>query len=142
MNTPSPLQFSDVQNHFLQIDNWDRRYEYLIELGRKLPDLEEVYKTPQYIVKGCQSQVWLHAECRNQKVILFADSDALIVKGLVHLLIVYFQNKSPDEILAAKMDFFDELGFKNHLSPSRTNGVMSVIKQIKMYAVAFKLQNP
>ena len=121
-------------------DDWMDRYEYMIDLGKSMPLIDEQYKKDENLIKGCQSKVWLHAELANDKVIYTADSDAIITKGIVSILIRTFTNQSPTEILNANTDFVDEIGLKEHLSPTRANGLVSMIKEIKMYAIAFQTQ--
>ena len=121
-------------------DDWMERYEYMIELGKSLPLIDAKYKTDENIIKGCQSKVWLHSEFKNDKVIFSADSDAIITKGIVAILVRVFSNQSPQEILSANTDFIDAIGLKEHLSPTRANGLVSMIKQIKMYALAYQTQ--
>lgn len=128
----------EIIEEFAFFEDWMQRYEHMIALGKSLPLVDPKYKTDQYIIKGCQSKVWLHADLINNKVVLTADSDAIITKGIVALLIRVFSNQPPEAILAAKLDFIDEIGLKEHLSPTRANGLLSMIKQIKLYAVAYQ----
>jgi cysteine desulfuration protein SufE len=121
-------------------ENWDERYQYVIDLGKTLPLIDEQYKTEENIIKGCQSKVWLHGEQKDGKVIFTADSDAILTKGIIAILIRVFSNQTPEDILAADTAFIDEIGLKEHLSPTRANGLVSMIKQIKMYALAFGSQ--
>ena len=127
-----------IENEFSVFTDWTDKYEYLIDLGKSLPKIDEQYKTDQYIITGCQSLVWLHAHYENGNIIFTADSDAIITKGIVALLIRALSNHTPDEILQAKMDFINNIGLKEHLSPTRSNGLLSMIKQMKLYALAFK----
>jgi cysteine desulfuration protein SufE len=122
-------------------DDWMERYEYIIELGKGLPIIEEQFKTEDNIIKGCQSKVWVHAEEKDGKVVFSADSDAILTKGIIAILIRAFSNQTPAEILAANTDFVDEIGLKEHLSATRANGLVSMIKKIKMYALAFEARN-
>lgn len=123
---------------FSAIQNWEDRYKRIIELGKSLPEMPENLKTEQNIVKGCQSQVWLSAQLNEQgQMILQGDSDALIVKGLVGLLLSVYSGSAPAEVLATPPEFLKALGFEGNLSPSRANGLHSMLKQIKMYATAF-----
>jgi len=122
---------------FSYFADWMDKYNYLIELGKELPLIDPQYKTPQYLISGCQSQVWLHADFKDGKVIFTADSDAIITKGIVNLLIKVLSNRTPQEILEAKLDFIDAIGLRAHLSPTRSNGLNSMLKQMKMYATAF-----
>jgi cysteine desulfuration protein SufE len=116
------------------------KYNYIIEMGRELPLIEAQYKTPQYLISGCQSQVWLYADCRGGKIWFTADSDAIITKGIIYLLIKVLNGRTPDEILTAPLDYIDKIGLKEHLSPTRSNGLLSMIKQIKMYALAYQVK--
>lgn len=129
---------SELVDEFSMFDDWMERYEYMIELGKSLPIIDSQYKKEENLIKGCQSKVWLHAELNNNKIVYTADSDAIITKGIVSILIRTFTNQSPSEILAANTNFIDEIGLKEHLSPTRANGLVSMIKQIKLYAVAFQ----
>lgn len=123
---------------FSKLSEWEDRYKKIIELGKTLPEMPESLKTEQNIVKGCQSQVWLHAELSPEGNVRFqGDSDALLVRGLVGILLNIYSNATPAEILATPPDFLKELGFEGNLSPSRANGLHSMLKQIKMYATAF-----
>ncbi|OYU78990.1 MAG: Fe-S metabolism protein SufE [Flavobacterium sp. BFFFF1] len=122
-------------------ENWDERYQYLIDLGKTLPLIEEQYKTDENLIKGCQSKVWLHGAENEGKITFTADSDAILTKGIIAILIRTFSNQEPSEILKADTKFIDEIGLKEHLSPTRANGLVSMIKQIKMYALAFDSKN-
>jgi cysteine desulfuration protein SufE len=123
---------------FSWFENWEEKYEYIIELGKKLPALEDEYKKEENIIKGCQSIVWLTSEYKNGKVFYKADSDALIVKGLVSMLISVLSGHTPDEILDAKLGFIKEIGMMAHLAQTRSNGLVAMVKQIKNYALAYK----
>jgi len=131
-----------IKNDFQHFDLWEDRYKHLIELGKKMPPMKEEYKIPENLIKGCQSQVWLHAELVGDKILFSADSDASIVKGIVALLIEVYSNSSPDEILSTKPTFLEDIGLREHLSMSRANGLTSMVKQISFFAMAFtaKLQ--
>ncbi|OGS80460.1 MAG: Fe-S metabolism protein SufE [Flavobacteria bacterium RIFCSPLOWO2_12_FULL_31_7] len=129
---------NEIVNEFSMFDDWMERYEYIIELGKGLPIIEEQYKTEDNIIKGCQSKVWVHAEEKDGKVVFTADSDAILTKGIIAILIRAFSNQTPAEILEANTDFVDEIGLKEHLSATRANGLVSMIKKIKMYALAFE----
>lgn len=131
----------EIIDEFSMFDDWEERYQYVIDLGKTLPLIEEEYKTEDNIIKGCQSKVWLHAEEKDGNVVFTADSDAILTKGLIAIMIRVFSNQKPDEILGADTDFVDEIGLKEHLSPTRANGLVSMIKQIKMYALAFSAKN-
>jgi len=136
---------NEIINEFEQFDEWLDKYNYLIELGKSLPLIDEKYKTDQYVITGCQSKVWLYASFENGKIIFKADSDAIITKGIVGLLIRVLSDQSPDDILNAKLEFIDTIGLREHLSPTRSNGLTSMMKQMKLYALAFKTkqsQNP
>jgi len=131
----------DIVDEFSMFDDWMQRYEYIIELGKSLPLIEEQYKTEDNVIKGCQSKVWVHAEQNDEKVVFTADSDAILTKGIIAILIRTFSNQKAADILDANTDFIDEIGLKEHLSPTRANGLVSMIKQIKMYALAFSAKN-
>lgn len=124
----------------MQFEDWMERYEYMIDLGRSLPLIDEAYKTDEYIIKGCQSKVWVYAELNDDKLVFTADSDAIITKGIIAILIRAFSNQHPSDIMNAETGFIDEIGLKEHLSPTRANGLVSMIKQIKLYALAFQTQ--
>lgn len=132
----------DIQNEivdeFSMFDDWMQRYEYMIELGKSLPLINEKYKTDDYIIKGCQSKVWVNADMQDGKVIFTADSDAIITKGIIAILIRVFSHQNPKDILKADTGFIDEIGLKEHLSPTRANGLVSMVKQLKMYALAYE----
>lgn len=128
----------EIVEEFAMFDDWMQRYEYIIELGKSLPLIDEQYKTDENSIKGCQSKVWVHAEEHDGKVLFTADSDAILTKGIIAILIRAFSNQSPQAILDADTQFIDEIGLKEHLSPTRANGLVSMIKQIKMYALAFQ----
>ena len=132
---------NEIVSEFSMFDDWMERYEYIIELGKGLPIIEEQFKTEDNIIKGCQSKVWVHAEEKDGKVFFSADSDAILTKGIIAILIRAFSNQTPAEILAANTDFVDEIGLKEHLSATRANGLVSMIKKIKMYALAFEARN-
>ena len=129
---------NEIVDEFSMFDDWMERYEYIIELGKGLPIIEDQYKTEYNIIKGCQSKVWVHAEERDGKVVFSADSDAILTKGIIAILIRAFSNQTPAAILEANTDFVDEIGLKEHLSATRANGLVSMIKKIKMYALAFE----
>lgn len=133
----------EIADEFSMFDdeNWDERYQYLIDLGKTLPLIEAQYKTEENIIKGCQSKVWLHAEVQDEKIVFTADSDAILTKGIIAILIRTFSNQKPSDILQADTKFIDEIGLKEHLSPTRANGLVSMIKQIKLYALAFESKN-
>ncbi len=127
----------EIVEEFSLFDDWMQRYEYIIELGKNLPLIKEEFKTEENIIKGCQSKVWLQGEQKDEAVVFTADSDAILTKGIIAILIRVFSNQKPADILEADMDFIDQIGLKEHLSPTRANGLVSMIKNIKMYALAF-----
>ena len=131
----------EIVDEFSMFDDWMERYEYIIELGKKLPLIKEEFKTENNLIKGCQSKVWLQGEQTDDKIVFTADSDAILTKGIIAILIRTFSNQSAKDILDADMDFIDKIGLKEHLSPTRANGLVSMIKNIKMYALAFNAQN-
>lgn len=127
-----------LKSDFKNFGEWEARYKHLIDLGKKMPPMKEEFKTEENKVKGCQSQVWLHAELIGDKVHFSADSDASIVKGIVALLVFVYSDSTPDEILMTKPTFLEDIGLREHLSMSRANGLTSMVKQISFYAMAFK----
>lgn len=129
-----------IIDEFSLFGDWMDKYEYIIELGKDLPLIDEEFKQDDYLVRGCQSKVWLHASLEDGKVIFKADSDAVITKGIIGLLIRVLSGHSPQEILDADLYFLDKIGLKEHLSPTRANGLVSMLKQIKLYALAFQKQ--
>ena len=139
MSTIESIQ-NEIVEEFSLFEDWMQRYEYMIELGKSLPLIDEKYKTEDHIIKGCQSKVWVHADLEEELLKFTADSDAIITKGIIAILIRVFSNQHPKDILEANTDFIDKIGLKEHLSPTRANGLVSMIKQIKMYAVAFQTQ--
>jgi len=130
----------DIVAEFAMFDDWMQRYEYMIELGKSLPLIEEKYKNEDHIVKGCQSKVWVHAELKDDKLVFTADSDAIITKGIIAILVRAFSNQKPADIIEADTRFIDAIGLKEHLSPTRANGLVNMIKQLKLYAVAYQTQ--
>ena len=138
------MSIEEIQNEiveeFAMFDDWMQRYEYMIELGKSLPIIEEQYITEDNIIKGCQSKVWVHAELEEDKLVFTADSDAIITKGIIAILIRAFSNQKPIDIIEANTDFIDQIGLKEHLSPTRANGLVSMIKQLKLYAIAYQTQ--
>lgn len=130
-----------IVDEFSMFDDWMQRYEYIIDLGKALPIIDEKYKTEDNIIKGCQSKVWVHAEQNEDKIVFTADSDAILTKGIIAILIRAFSNQKAADILEANTEFIDEIGLKEHLSPTRANGLVSMIKQIKMYALAYNAKN-
>ena len=131
---------NQIIDEFSMFEDWMDKYNYLIELGKSLPLIDEKFKTDQYIISGCQSKVWLHAAFKDGLVIFTADSDAIITKGIISILIRVLSHHTPDEIISSDMDFVDQIGLKEHLSPTRSNGLTSMIKQMKLYAIAFKMK--
>lgn len=128
----------EIIDEFVDIEDWMDRYAYIIDLGNALPAIDEKYKTPQYIIEGCQSRVWLNAELNDEgKIIYTADSDAIIVKGIISLLIKVLSEHTPQEILDADLYFIDKIGLSEHLSSTRSNGLVAMVKQMKVYAFAF-----
>ncbi len=130
----------DIVDEFAMFDDWMERYEYMIDLGKSLPLISSELKTEDKLIKGCQSKVWLNAEMKDQKVQFTADSDAIITKGIIAILIRVYSNQNPSTIIETDTDFIDKIGLKEHLSPTRANGLVSMIKQMKLYAVAFQAQ--
>ncbi len=128
----------EIVDEFALFDEWMDKYEHLIELGKELPIIDDEYKTEENLIKGCQSRVWLHAELNGNKIIFTADSDAIITKGIVALMIRVFSYQTPEAIANASLDFIDKIGLKEHLSPTRSNGLLAMVKQIKMYAVVYQ----
>ena len=128
---------NEIISEFDMFNDWTEKYEYIIDLGKSLPVINDTFKTSDNTIKGCQSKVWLYAEYINNKLIFTADSDAIITKGIIAILIRVFSNQSPKEIIDAKTDFIETIGLKQHLSQTRANGLASMIKQIKLYAVGY-----
>lgn len=131
----------EIIDEFSMFDDWEERYQYVIDLGNSLPLINEQYKTEDNIIKGCQSKVWLHGEQQDGEIVFTADSDAILTKGIIAILIRVFSGQKPQDILDADTAFIDEIGLKEHLSPTRANGLVSMIKQIKMYALAFSAKS-
>ena len=127
----------EIVDEFSMFEDWEDRFQYIIDLGKDLPLIQEKYKVEENTIKGCQSKVWLHAEIIDDKVVFTADSDAIITKGIIAILIRAFSNQTAEAILNADTLFIDEIGLKEQLSPTRANGLVSMIKNIKMYALAF-----
>ncbi len=128
----------EIIEDFSVLEDWMDKYGMLIDLGNALEPFPEEYRIPQNLIEGCQSRVWLHAEMRQGNVIFAGDSDAILVKGIVSLLIKVLSGHTPDEILHADLYFIDRIGLKEHLSPTRSNGLLAMVKQMKMYALAFQ----
>jgi cysteine desulfuration protein SufE len=136
MNESIQHREQELIEEFSMFDDWDSKYEYIIELGKDLPLINAKYKTDENKIKGCQSQVWLHAEKKDGKIFFTADSDAIITKGIISLLVRVFSGATPEEIQKADLSFIDKIGLTNHLSPTRSNGLLSMVKQMKYYAIA------
>ena len=136
------MSISEEQDRIIEdfalFDDWMDKYEYIIQLGKELPQIEEKYKTPDNLIKGCQSKVWLHAAYRDGKLYFTADSDAQITKGLVSMVIQVLSGHSPREIAEADIYFIQAIGLQSHLSPTRANGLLSMLKQMRHYAVAYQ----
>lgn len=128
----------EIIDEFSAFDDWMDKYQLLIDMGNSLPPLDEKYKTEQNLIEGCQSRVWLQADYNNGIIEFQAESDAIIVKGIVSLLIRVLSGHTPDEILESDLHFIDAIGLKDHLSPTRSNGLLSMVKQMRLYALAFK----
>ncbi|MDY0076194.1 MAG: SufE family protein [Bacteroidales bacterium] len=130
----------EIISEFSMFDDWMDKYNYLIEMGKDMPKIDERFKTNNHLISGCQSRVWLHSELKEGKISFTADSDAVITKGIVNLLIRVFSGHTPEEVLEANTDFIDQIGLKEHLSPTRSNGLVSMLKQMKLYAQVYKLK--
>ena len=128
---------AEIVEDFAMFDDWMQKYEYLIDLGKELDPIDKKYKTEDNLIKGCQSRVWLHAEYTDGRIIYTADSDAIMTKGIVAILINVLSGQTPSEISTAKLDFINEIGLKEQLSPTRANGLLLMIKQMKLYALAY-----
>ena len=131
----------EIAEEFSLFDSWDDKYEYIIDLGKKLSPLEDKYKIDENRVRGCQSTVWLVADYTNGKIFYKAESDAIIVKGLISMLIRVLSGHSPDEIIAAKLNFIQQIGMTTHLAQTRSNGLLAMVKQMKNFALAYKIKN-
>jgi len=138
------MSINEIQDEIIEefslFDDWMDKYQYLIDLSKGLPIIDEKYKQENYLIKGCQSQVWLFAEEKDGKVFFTADSDAIITKGIISLLIRVMSGQTPQDILDCDLHFIEAIGLKENLSPTRSNGLLSMIKQMKIYALAFKTQ--
>jgi len=134
------MTINEIQNELIEdfsfFEDWMSKYEYIIQLGKELPLINDAYKTDDLLIKGCQSRVWLHADYQDGKVVFTADSDAIITKGLVSLMIKVLSNQHPKDIVNSELYFIDDIGLKEHLSPTRANGLVSMVKQMKLYAMA------
>ncbi|MBD1431683.1 SufE family protein [Sphingobacterium sp. DN00404] len=139
------MTINQIQDELIEdfsfYQDWMEKYEYIIQLGKEVPLIKEEYKKDDYIIKGCQSKVWLYPELRDGKVYFTADSDAIITKGLVSLMVKVLSGHTPQEIAQADLYFIDEIGLKEHLSPTRANGLLSMVKQMKLYAVALQMRD-
>ena len=131
----------EIIEEFEMFEDWMQRYEYIIETGKSLPEIDEEHKTEDALIKGCQSKVWLHGDFRDGKLFFTADSDAILTKGIIALLLRVFSGQSPRDILDADPFFIDEIGLKEHLSPTRANGLLSMVKQIKLLALAHQARS-
>jgi len=131
----------EIVDEFSLFDSWDDKYEYIIDLGKKLPPLDEKYKLDENRVRGCQSTVYLVADFRDGRIFFKADSDAVIVKGLISMLVRVLSGHTPDEIAEAKLDFIREIGMMTHLAQTRSNGLLAMVKQMKNYALAYKIKS-
>lgn len=131
----------EIIEEFSVFDDWMDKYALLIDLGNSLPPMDEKYKTPENLIEGCQSRVWLQADYSDGRIDFGAESDAIIVKGIVSLLVRVLSGRTPDEILNAQLYFIEKIGLTEHLSPTRSNGLVAMVKQMRMYALAFKVKN-
>lgn len=136
------MTINEIQDELIEdfafYSDWMEKYEYIIQLGKELPLIDESHKQDQFIIKGCQSRVWLFPELRDGKLFFSADSDAIITKGLVSLMVKVLSGHSPQEIKESDLYFIDKIGLKDHLSPTRANGLLSMVKQMKLYALALQ----
>lgn len=140
-NTISQTE-EEIIEEFALFDSWDDKYEYIIDLGKKLPELEDEHKINENRVRGCQSTVWLVSQFRDGRVWYKADSDSVIVKGLISMLIRVLSGHTPDEIMQAKLEFIKEIGMTTHLAQTRSNGLLAMVKQMKHFALAYKIKTP
>ena len=140
MSTTISETIKTIINDFQGINSWEDKYKHLIELGKKLHPMDETFKVEKNLVRGCQSKVWFHVEIQDGRLYFQGDSDAAIVKGIVALLLSVYSDRTPDEILSTKPTFLEDIGLREHLSMSRSNGLSSMLKQISLYAIAFKTQ--
>ena len=131
----------EIVEEFTVFDDWLDKYNYLIELSKSLPVIEEKYKTPEHLIEGCQSKVWLRADMEDGRIVFTADSDAIITKGIIALLVRVMSGRSPEEIINTDLDFINTIGLNENLSPARSNGLVSMIKQMKLYALAFQAKS-
>ena len=140
-NKTIPAIEAEIVDEFSLFDDWESKYEYIIDLGKKLPPLEEEYKIDENKVRGCQSTVWLVADYKDGKVFYKAESDAVIVKGLISMLIRVLSGQTPEQIINAKLNFIEQIGMTTHLAQTRSNGLLSMVKQMKNFALAYKVKN-
>ena len=131
----------EIIEEFSIFEDWLDRYNYLIELGNDLPEIESIYRTSEYLINGCQSKVWLHADMVDGKIQFMADSDAIIVKGIVALLVKVLNGRTPDEILENELHFIDEIGLRQNLSPTRSNGLVAMVRKMRLYALAYQAKS-
>ena len=130
-------KINKIKEDFSFFEDWTQKYEYMIELSKSLDKMDDSLKNDNNLIKGCQSKVWLNAELNNGKINFQADSEAIITKGIIAILLMVFNNKKPDQIIKSDVSFIEKIGLKEHLSPNRANGLYSMIKQIKFYAIAY-----
>lgn len=139
------MTIEEIQKEIIEdfdlFEDWMQRYEFIIEMGKSLPLINDIHKTESNLIKGCQSKVWLHADFKDGKLIFSADSDAILTKGIISLLLRVYSEQSPADILESDPFFIDEIGLKEHLSPTRANGLLSMVKQIKLLALAYQTKN-
>ena len=131
---------TQIVDEFAAFDDWLDKYDIILDMGKSLPPIDPKFKTDQFIISGCQSKVWLHAEYLDGKVFFTADSDAIITKGIVSMLVKVLSGQTPDAIQSADLNFINRIGLKEHLSPTRSNGLASMVKQMKLYAMVFKMK--
>ena len=131
----------NIVEEFSIFEDWLDKYNFLIELGNELPEINPLYKTNEYLINGCQSKVWLHADLVDGKLVFSADSDAIIVKGIVALLVKVLNERTPDEIVENELFFIDEIGLSQNLSPTRSNGLLAMVKKMRLYAIAYQAQS-
>ena len=143
MGEKKPIEVieSEIVEEFSLFDNWEDKYEYIIDMGKRLPALSEQYKRDENKIKGCQSTVWMHSELKDGKIFYVADSDAMIVKGLISMLIRVFSGHKPDEIIHAPVKFIDDIGMTSHLAQTRSNGLRAMIRQMKLDAIAWNIKS-
>lgn len=139
------MTIEEIQKEIIEdfdlFEDWMQRYEFIIETGKSLPIINDINRTDDNLIKGCQSKVWLHADYENGKLVFSADSDAILTKGIISLLLSVYSEQTPENILKADPFFIDEIGLKEHLSPTRANGLLSMVKQIKLLALAYQTKN-